>query len=67
MCEFDTIRPFHFEIYTYDDCGNQSEDSTGSAVNTGLFSYFVQSIWAIVSPENKLMKSSMHRIYFIKS
>jgi hypothetical protein len=27
-CEFDTIRPFHFEIYTYDDCGNQSENST---------------------------------------
>ncbi len=25
-CEFDTIRTFNFKIYSYDDCGNQSED-----------------------------------------
>lgn len=24
-CEFDTIRNFNFRIYSYDDCGNQSE------------------------------------------
>lgn len=27
-CEFDTIRTFNFKVYSYDDCGNQSETYT---------------------------------------